>query len=205
MEFIPVPNTMMCALIYDQAGEVTQNTLFFSRTFGLDPETLETAAAQLANWWFVYLSDWQSVNVQLRNVIAADLTTITSYVATYTPSSVTGGNSEAAPLPNNVSGCISFRTPFRGRSFRGRNYTVGMTLDFLASANTMTSAYMTAVQTAYNTLVTAPPEETLTWVVASRFSGGLPRAEGIVTPITSAGFANNVTDSQRRRLPGRGS
>jgi hypothetical protein len=196
---------MMVALIYDLAGEVAENTLYFNRSFALDPETLEAAATGMMDWWFNNLADWQSADTFLTDCIAVDLTTSSSYVASVSPTTVTGGNNSGVGMPNNVSACISFRTPFRGRSFRGRNYTLGLTEAFKETPNTMTPDYMAGITAAYSLLLTVPPEETLTWVVVSRFSGGLPRAEGVATPITSVGFRDNVFDSQRRRLPGRGS
>jgi hypothetical protein len=70
---------------------------------------------------------------------------------------------------------------------------------------------MTAVLGAYNALGALLEPAGATWVVISRFSGvdpithrPIPRSEGITTPIDNAAFTDNKSDSQRRRLPGRG-
>jgi hypothetical protein len=196
---------MLVGLIYDQFGEQTENTLYFTRTFGLDPETLDTVAINMLSWWSSNMAPFVGQNTKLTQVIAADLTSFTGYVAVANPLAPLPGGSTEIELPNNVAACVAFRTPFRGRSFRGRNYVPGLTVEFVVTANTMSDDYMAGVAAAYRLLITVPPEETLTWVVVSRYSGGLPRAEGITTPITEVGFADNVFDSQRRRLPNRGS
>jgi hypothetical protein len=43
-----------------------------------------------------------------------------------------------------------------------------------------------------------------TWVVVSRFSGGVERVTGVTTPVVQAAYHDLNLDSQRRRLTGRG-
>jgi hypothetical protein len=70
---------------------------------------------------------------------------------------------------------------------------------------------MTNLLTIYNRLLTLLPG--FTWCVVSRFSGHTivngekvptPRAAGVITPVTTAAWADDVVDNQRRRLEGRG-
>jgi hypothetical protein len=120
------------------------------------------------------------------------------------------GDLNDAPLPNNVTLTVSFRTANRGRSFRGRNYVVGLG-ETQVAGNTVAPSVITAFDGIYSQLLASPVAAIATWVVVSRFSGvdpvtkePIPRVTGIATPITSVTVVDNVVDSQRRRLPKRG-
>ena len=69
---------------------------------------------------------------------------------------------------------------------------------------------MDSLKLAYEGLPSVATVAGYTWVVASRFSGvdaegdPIPRAAGITTPITTVLIVDNLVDSQRRRLSGRG-
>jgi hypothetical protein len=57
---------------------------------------------------------------------------------------------------------------------------------------------------AYNGLLALASNIQVVWCIVSRFSGGQPRTAGEVYPVIAALVTDNVADSQRRRLPGRG-
>jgi hypothetical protein len=77
-------------------------------------------------------------------------------------------------------------------------------------ANQIDSATAAAFVDAYSLLLDFGQDIGASWVVVSRFSGvdangdPIPRAAGVTTPITSVLVVDNIVDSQRRRLPGRG-
>jgi len=118
---------------------------------------------------------------------------------------VVGGNANPA-LPNNVTLAIKFSTAGRGRASRGRNYILGITEESV-TANQVGPGFITAYVSAYQALFTALGDMTnpWTWVVYSRQLNNALRAEGLAQEILNVGFVDNVIDSQRRRLPGRGS
>jgi hypothetical protein len=105
---------------------------------------------------------------------------------------------------------VSFRTESRGRSFRGRNYIVGLTEDQV-TGNDFASGITGLFQAVYELLLDFGQDIAWAWVVASRFSGvdpvthdPIPRTTGIATVVTAVTVVDNFVDSQRRRLTTRG-
>lgn len=82
----------------------------------------------------------------------------------------------------------------------------------MVTLNTIDPTFLTNVAAAYRLLKI--PTSTIpadwSWVVVSRFSGvdslgkPIPRSSGVVELVVDAIFVDNIVDSQRRRLPGRG-
>lgn len=210
MPFVPATNTLECELRYQQDDQKLENTLYFSFTSPWTIPMMQTLGTELIAWWAIELGPQTSDNVVLREVYITDLSTVSSPAITVVPLLLTQGTRAQPALPNNVSLTVSFRTDSRGRSFRGRNFFVGLCEDQV-SQNTVDPSVLTALVAAYNDLL---PGGTLTrgeWSVVSRFSGvdpvtgaPIPRAAAVVTPITSVLIVDDTVDSQRRRLPGRG-
>lgn len=104
---------------------------------------------------------------------------------------------EANPgLPGNVSFCISLRTALAGRSTRGRKYIVGLP-ETAVTGNTYDADHIAAHLVAFANLLDA-----LSFVGAplAVFSKTIPALTTVVTAVA----VDNVVDSQRRRLTGRG-
>jgi len=148
--------------------------------------------------------------VQLVEVVVTDMSSLTGGQVSFSPPIGEFGGKGGPPLPSNVSLSISFRTALRGRSFRGRNYVVGLAVDDQLDQNSIKPTVMSAWVDAYTELIALASGAGATWIVASRFSGvdgdghPVPRAAGVTTPITNVVATDNTIDSQRRRLPGRG-
>ena len=92
-----------------------------------------------------------------------------------------------------------------GRSFRGRNYVVGVPQDQVVDINHVQSSYAAAWIDTYSELLEGTFEEGQQWVIVSRFEDGSPRETGIASEVLTVTVVDDVIDSQRRRLPGRGS
>jgi len=204
MPFIPVPNTVQVEVVYELDGQICENTINY---------TLGTATPVLA--------DIQDLVETVSSIIRASIiplltNTITllrlvgtlievadglQYIST-TGLPAVGGSSDL-PLPNNVSLAMSLRTGLSGRSFRGRNYIVGLTQAAVVG-NTVNTSEISALLTAYESLRVPPTDAAWQMSVVSRFTGGAPRTTGVATPVTSVIVVDATVDSQRRRLPGRG-
>lgn len=206
MVFIPTPDVASVQLRYTQSGQMTENTLYFQRSGAITPTLLEELAEAVFDWWVANLQAVQGAHVTLREVYAVDLTSATSPTATYAETPNPAGSYTGTPLPNNVTLAVSFRTVGRGRSSRGRNYAVGLTETALSSTlgQTVQSTYATALVDGYRALAAAIPAG---WshVIVSFWEDGVARSEGLPIPVTSILITDFTIDSQRRRLPGRGS
>lgn len=122
-----------------------------------------------------------------------------SWTVSGSGSGVIGGTSEA----NNVSFCLSLRSPLVGRARRGRFYTIGMPQS-QQSGGVVIADYRVGWLAALNTLRLTVLDEGFQLIILSTHIGTTMRDEGLVTPCTSIIAVNDFTDSQRRRLQGRG-
>jgi len=211
MAFIPVANTVEFEMRMLCDGQKVENTLYFGRNFAPTAAQMLALATLLANWWGTEYANFVADTVDLVEVYATDLTSVSGPTVSYVPPSTISGSLALEVEPNNVSLCVSFRTANRGRSFRGRNYVVGLTEPALVKSTVQPST-VTAILAAYNQLLSIGTASGWSWEVVSRFSGvdpttgkPIPRTTGVRTPITSVVVVDPVADSQRRRLPGRGS
>lgn len=211
MAFIPVPNAVEARLIFSDDGQQAVNTLYFDAGGAPSIDDLLTLAEVLGTWWASQMAPLLCDTLTLNEVICSDLS-IEAGLQTSVGVSASGAvTSEAAP--NNVAACISFRTGLRGRNFRGRNYIAGVPNSAIG-INTLTTDFIGGAVAAYQQLLetgSAPLPGLYTWSVVSRYSGvdpatgkPIPRTTGIFTHVNQVVFTDNVVDSQRRRLPGRG-
>lgn len=211
MPFVPVPNTAEFELVYSYDDQICENTLWIQFAAAPEAGALEGVAAILHTWFTGAFGPNLSSAVSLTKIRGTSHDSSLGAGIEYTTGLPEAATGPADGAPGNVAPCISFKTGLRGRSFRGRNYIVGVPMEELDHA-TLDSGWMAAVTGAYNDLPSLLEPASAVWVVASRFEGvdpvthkPIPRDTGVATPVTSAAFADNKSDSQRRRLPGRGS
>lgn len=191
-------------------GQRVENTLWFE--FGTPPLAADLTALGdiLLTWWGTNIGPLASQGLQVREVVCTSMHSAVAPQATSTPSGALTGGSVNEIMPNNVSMTVSFRTGLRGRSFRGRNYVTGLTIDQV-TGNQIIPAVVADFIAAYEALGTAISGSGWTWIVASRFSGvdpttkkPIPRAAGVTEPVIAVVVVDAFVDSQRRRLPTRG-
>lgn len=205
MPFIPVPNGVQCEVRGSYLGERVENVFWFFVDGEESPTvaTLGAIAADVFSWWDDHIKPIISANYTLREIYCTDQSSQFGGAYTYTTGLPADGANVQEPLPGNVALCVSLRTFLRGRSNRGRSYIVGLT-ENQVSGNQVTTASAAAWLAAYDVLVNTFNTPPYQLAVCSRFSGGLPRAQGVLTPIQDATLVDTFVDSQRRRLPGRG-
>jgi len=209
MAFVPVANVAEVEVRMRLAGQSIENTLYFQFASGPSAAELTALGGDIRDWWIASYAPLVWNGLQLVEVNCTDLTSDTGpQVAT--PVTDEFGTGGANTVANNVALCVSFRTAFRGRSFRGRNYISGIPLTQLVDQNTVEVSYATSVHDAYNAINSAL-SVSADWVVVSRFSGmggtprrPIPRTAGVATLVTSVVIVDRTVDSMRRRLPGRG-
>lgn len=210
MPFVPILNAAEFELVYLYDGQICENTIGVQFTADPSAGALDGVAAIFHTWFTGAFGTNLSSALSLTAIKGTSLTTDSSAAIEYSTGLPEAGTGPAAGAPGNVAPCISFKTGLRGRSFRGRNYIVGVPQTELTEA-TLDAGWLAAVTGAYNALPALLEPAGATWVVLSRFSGvdplthrPIPRVAGIATPVSDAAFVDNKSDSQRRRLPGRG-
>lgn len=186
-----------------------ENTLYFLAESAWSAADLTTLGENMIAWWTAEMAPNFSEDLALHEVYLTSLQSSTSPAVTVVPEeNILGEVGEPADA-NNVSLCVSFRTNIRGRSFRGRNYCVGLPKASVVSSR-VSPGLVANIVAAYDVLRTATPAPASLWVAVSRFSGvdvdgdPIPRVTGLHTEISAVLAVDNVVDSQRRRLPTRG-
>jgi hypothetical protein len=203
MPYIPVPLTLQAELVYNWDGQICENVLHYVCGVAWDIPRINTLGAALVNWWDVNMQPNMPSNLSLINVRMTDLATQTGLVVNYSTGLPLQGSAASPSLPNNCALVLTKRTLLRGRSFRGRVYMPGL-LEANVTGSTVAAVNVASYVSLHNMLLLFDiGTENAELVVVSRFTGGAPRAAGVVTNVTNF-TSDGIVDSQRRRLPARG-
>jgi hypothetical protein len=203
VQFIPVPNTASVEMIYEVLGQRCENIFYAKQNSPFSEVTLTDLAEVFVTWFNAYGKQMTHSQCVLSKIVAKDLSSSSGSAIEFIAGlPVAGEITTANPAPLNVTAAVSFGTASRGRSYRGRIYQVALVVTQFAG-NQLTTFYRGQLITAYGALVSAVTTAGFTMSVVSRFHNKLPRSTGVATTITSVSVDIN-TDSQRRRLAGRG-
>lgn len=183
-------------------GEQVENVFYFQHAGPIVLTMLESLVADVAGAvteaFLPLLPDsWVG-----REVYAFDMTSGATIQATDT-SILSSPGTAGDQFPNNVTIAVARKTGNRGRSTNGRIFWMGLTSSEVTE-NTVTAAFEEAVINALTTLHDAVDADGWTPVTVSFQHDGIVTSAGVVTPIAAWVFTDNVIDSRRRRLPGRG-
>lgn len=199
MAFIPLPDGIKIEIKFRKNGALIVNVMWGTTTVTVDTSFLSQIATAVETWWTTIRDDQCATSIALEEVVVTDASVVSGlqYVNVVTPPAA--GTNAGADLPSNVAAVVSLYTGYSGRSFRGRQYWAGLP-DTALSGNTIVSGYLAVMVTDMGELLDALVAADLTPVVASFQTNNAPRVVGLATPIVDWG-ANNVVDTQRRRIP----
>lgn len=204
MPFVPTANTAQVETVYNWSGQIVENVFHYEHPSGA-PTMADLVAITDAvrSYIATNLVPLMADTITLLRVVGKliDVADGLFYVSTTGLPQAGGGGSPA--LPNNVSAAYSWRTSASGRSFRGRSFVVGLQEGHVTE-NNLTPAATTAFGTALHGLIAVGGDAGWEMVIVSKSHLHVPRVAGVTTPVTAAFFTNTTIDSQRRRLPGRG-
>lgn len=203
MAFHPIENTVEAVIHGRLGGQEIINTFFIKKGGGYTSEDVQDLADFLDEWvgeeWLpIQGNDYTYERVTVRGM--ADALDFYASADDSSGNGTTGGNSQ----PNNVALAIARKTIYTGRAARGRIF-ITVPLSAMDDENHVTAAYATSVEGQLNDLNTTLTGMGWDMVVAHRRSGGAWLSTGVTFPVTGWEVTDLVVDSQRRRLPGRGS
>jgi|SRR5436853_1702729 len=202
MPFQPAPSIAQAVIEGSVDSQLTVNDTFWFSSGAITPVALALLGNALSAWVTASFAPLISRDWTANRARVFDLSTPTGPQYDIGLASVGGVDVEAAP--NNVAACVSIRTAQRGRSGRGRNYVPAIP-NSLITLNTMDPTFMSDMLSAYSSLIGAGTFAAgWQWVVLSRITGGVPRANGIGIPVTSVTFVGNSVRSMRSREVGHG-
>jgi hypothetical protein len=213
MGFVPVLDTAEVVLRHVLHGQQVLNVLHFKQANGWTAAALLTFLGQVADAWRLNVVAGMSNQLAFVGASARLLTTATSPVAEFDVIPDANGGDGADSVNANVALCIGLKTGLAGRSMRGRVFLAGMPVTQVHNSQ-VDAVNVASHVNEVNNFKTAIANTGAVWGVVSRYLGytqtapkfkkiPTPRAAGIFTPIVTV-TADRLTDSMRRRLPGRG-
>jgi len=202
MPFVPVPSAYQVNLKQMVAGQMVENVIAVRSDDGESPLSMSDIADVFLDWWSTELAPLLSSNITLNEIVVRDLSSESAGSFLLTPATPPAGAGGQA-VANNVAFCVSARTAAAGRSFRGRTYVAGLPRDSV-SASAVSSGTASDLVAAFNQLRTLLEAINAVIVVISRIHNGIERLTGLATVVVNYTAVDLTVDSQRRRLPGRG-
>lgn len=202
MAFIPNPDTVRVAVEGLQDGQEIANIYHVDVGATVTEAIINIILDVFVDWITTEFLANLCEDYEVTQVTGRDLTTSTGMLVERPLTPTLPGDQAIPALPNNVAVCATWLTPLAGRSYRGRTYIPAPDPTYITLSR-VEPALASALAVSMIELVNLIDAEGYALVVASYQSGNAPRVAGVNTPITAVGV-NTVTDSQRRRLPGRG-
>jgi len=209
LPFIPVPDTIEYTVTVVTAGDKYQNVFHSKPNFQVEPRIpIVDRAASVRAAWANRIMPQLANSCALTTVTARDLSTIESPAAEVSGAQVNGALvGEISPAM--VTALIQKRTALSGRARRGRLYLSGLRdVDVDGGAGVLVAAYKTALQNAFSSFLSdiqaIGGSNAEQMVVVSRYLGvdatgkPVPRAVGLVTPITGLLVANSIATQRDR-------
>lgn len=198
MAFIPALNTVRVTFEYTLNGRIVVNVFYLTKTGPVVSIDLTNLAAQLKSWYTTYVKPHVNAGLSLNRIILRDMTVLNGvYLESLVNPPITGVGL-GAPLPSSVAQVITLQSGLSGRSRRGRVYMAGLGEDQVDGndVNSVTTLGLAVAWANINSFI-SPTSCSLS--IASFYSGGLPRATALLTPVISQ-LARSRVDTQRRRL-----
>jgi len=204
MAFVPAPNIIMAEARASVEGQKVENRFMCHSPSAVTPALLEDVAVAVWDWWENHYATVLPANALLREVVTTDMSEQNGEQFTYAPDTTTVGTFGGAPMPNEVSVCVSLRSTSRGRSARGRYYQLVVGMEGMNSPNDISATYRTAIEAAGAQLIVAL-NSLAPLTIVSYVSNKVPRPGGpVYFPVQQAVVVDTVVDSMRRRKPGVG-
>jgi len=203
MAFIPAPNAIRICLQMEWTGQTVEICIGILKNAAVTTGDLAVVTTGMEAWRVAELRDYQSSDLAYKQWYALSLTTSTSPSLITPITTFLNGNDVADTVSNNVALVTTFQTDLRGRSYRGRAYTPGISQAEMVSPVEFLGTYAAALSTAYSTINTYLAAGFVHCVISYQ-NANVARTTAARTPVT--GYRTEVfADSQRRRLEGRGS
>lgn len=169
-----------------------------------DITNVQELANDVGDWWQSDFAAVASNQLVLEYVRVRQLAAVQPLEATYIPTVNVAGLLAGEPMPNNVTIAVTKNTAFAGRANTGRLYMAGIIRDYV-TGNVLDEEPAENISAAFQALMTAVFASGWALGIYSTVFDKQPRDVGVLAQLLSMGITNRTLDSQRRRLPERGS
>jgi len=202
MAFIPASQIVRVVVEQLIAEQICANVFHVDANEPVTAAVINLILDEFETWVNDSFSELQSQDADTTGLSGRDLTSATGLLVERPFVTPVPGVVASPVLPNNVAVCMTLFTDLSGRSFRGRSYVGGIAESTIVESS-LALATATFYAAMYIDLVDALSLAGYELVVTSFQTAGAPRVAAVSTPVTAIG-CQTITDSQRRRLPGRG-
>lgn len=198
MATITTPNGIELRVIAAQNGVPVVNVYHLKTSGAVTLANLEAAAETYADWYETLGRGYFHSSYVLQSIVATDISVSNGMQYTWSEFSTPAGAITSAPAAANAAAVISWRTPFIGRSYRGRTYIGGLANAELVDAQHLQSSTASGMAVDWGVLQDAWTTAGLVLSVLSKVAAGVLRIHGILTEVTAI-VVDTKVDSQRRR------
>lgn len=197
------PNVCKVVMVFARDTRQTINTFHVESNATWDLSRMGAIASLFKVWWATYYAAAVPTNVALT-LVQVRLLDPTNPLAVDLPVSPSvPGARTGTPEPGNVTLTVSWRTGLAGRAYRGRIYSAGISEFDVSLTDTATSTLLALLAAAAAQLISQLANNSTPLVVFHRPHTPPHPLDNLFTVVTSY-VMENLIDSQRRRLPGRG-
>lgn len=205
MPFVPAPGIAEVQVRATYDGQQVMNRIMVDVLHTPTQGDLDTITAAVAAWWIGNVKALVAPTVSLRQVYARSLEVANGPESTFSAGLPSPGTAGGGGLPNSVALAVSLRTGLTGRSARGRWFWYGFT-ESQVTDSTVDTGVAVSIVAAIDNLLSVITGLSSQPVIVSYVTNNAPRPGGpVYFVINDALLVDQVVDSQRRRLPGRGS
>ena len=197
-------NIAKLTLVGSWNGQLYNNVTYWDQDSGAwDAADLVNLAVAYGTWVQEELAPILSEAIQFTRVDALSMVGPEAPFGNLVFGAPVVGGLEVESVSNSLAACLTITTPFSGRSSRGRQYVGGLAAADVVE-NVIQPAKVAALNNAFAELIDGAGFDGFHLGVYSQFSGGEERPAGVFRRAISIQLRDNIIDSQRRRLPGRG-
>lgn len=197
------PRVCLVRFLYHRDTRTLMNTFHVQQAAPWNLASMQQLATVMHTWWSSSFHNAVPVGVGLYQIQVRKLdpTEPLAYDLDISPDDP--GLRVGTMEPGNVTLTISWRTGLAGRYFRGRLYVPCLVENDVASNDLVTSGYITVLAACAITLLTNLQAAAFTLTIFHPPHYPPKLLDNQFTDVTTA-VLENIVDSQRKRLPGRG-
>lgn len=197
MAFIPVPNAVLARWNFTLGTQSFSVNPWFSKAGFTFADQTDLANA-LDGIVVAELKPFMSSSASYVNVTAYDMRSETAPIVVNSDGAGPGSG-DAFNMPINCACVLTLYSATRGRSGRGRLYFAGFNEGDIDNG-TWSVGLETALEDLGTQMKAAVEAIGWTWVVASRYTAGAARTEGVTYAITNWAVRSRSVGTQRRRV-----
>jgi len=207
MPTIYTPDAVQVDMIYTYYSQRVENVYHCTKGSPATAEDLEDLWQIFHDWELNTGRSGRHPGCSLVLIVLRAMDSAGAPVYEAAPSPVIAGTGSGSPMPLVASVAIKHTTGLGGRSYRGRSYWIGLTMNSVEDGDKISALAAAALAGKYNTLRSDLDAAGWTFVIVSKYSGvdedgkAIPRSEGIMTAVTASSCEQGIDTQRHRKMP----